>query len=970
MTLSHSRKAFPLFLLLILSTTSIQHAVAQPTTGEVRGKVVDASTNEPLIGAQVSIRDTKTGTTTTISGEYVLRRLEPGEYTIIARYIGYKSLSRVVKVQAGVTASADFALTPTTVQADELVVTGVGTATEKRRLSAPVDAITQEQIERTPTNSIDQLMQGQVAGVSIGMASGLPGTGSRIQTRGVKSAVANTLPIVYVDGVRVDVGDNFGVGTGGTVSSSLAQLVTGEIERIEVVRGGAGATLYGSQAANGVIQIFTKKGKAGQTRFKVAAQTGVDSPELKFIPDDFPPSLLFQNGFFQQYTANINGGADNVTYNISGSARSNRGFLSKDQAQDELQNVAAGVRAILSDKLDAEFSTSFIRNSFGRVNQGNNIFSLLGGLTTGNNFRSNTIAAAGTDNRDSLFSIWQLPEYREDVNRSINSLTFGFNPFKEFSNKLTVGLDYNKREARFQTPIQTSQAFGAAPTALGTIVRSDREFLQLSLNYVGSIKLPDFGPVSNTISLVGEGIRNNERVIGGTGTGLAAGTRDFDQSGTVTGFEGGSGIFFGGIAIQDQIGISNNIFLDLGLRLDVSTAFGRDVATVFAPKVGASINLSDFDFYPESMKSILSSVKLRGAYGRAGNTPPPFTRDRTFGAPSFLGTAALTFANPGDPTLKPEITTTIEGGFDAGFFNDRVSLEFTYSDARTTDALFAVPNDPVTGLGNQLRNVGGLANLVFELSLKANVYQAENVDIQARLNFSSVYAVITNMTDANGRPIPDFAAGGFAFAGLRIAPNRAPGAFRANRLAQEADGTFRGRIIFDQFNGAQPIPSRFGSFSFDITLFKDFSISAMAEFSWGNSVLNVLEPLRMNAGFENSLRRIPGFVSIVNAGAQPGAAVSIPGNFQSFGYFFIEDARWIKIRDITFRYRNVLSQLGIRNLVFTASVRNPIIFGTQTTGVDPEVNWARFGGDIDLGSTAGANYSAPRMWRFGLEYSF
>jgi outer membrane cobalamin receptor len=115
-------------------------------------------------------------------------------------------------------------------------------------------------IQNVTVQSIDQLLQGQIAGVSVGMASGLPGTGSRIQSRGVKSAANNSTPVFYVDNVRVDVGDNFGIGTGGTVSSSMAQLVTGEIERVEVALGGSAATLYGTQAANGVTQIFTKKG--------------------------------------------------------------------------------------------------------------------------------------------------------------------------------------------------------------------------------------------------------------------------------------------------------------------------------------------------------------------------------------------------------------------------------------------------------------------------------------------------------------------------------------------------------------------------------------------------------------------------------------------------------------------------------------------------------------------------------------
>ncbi|MDW8018952.1 MAG: carboxypeptidase-like regulatory domain-containing protein [Chloroherpetonaceae bacterium] len=451
--------------LIILSSSTLW---AQ--TGDIKGVVTDANDGQKLVGAQVAILDTKIGTVTNLDGEYALRRLKPGEYTLVVKYIGYKTATKQVTVEADKTVEVNFALLPSAVSAEEVVVTGLAAATEKRKLSAPVQSITPQMIQNVTVQSIDQLLQGQIAGVSVGMASGLPGTGSRIQSRGVKSAANNSTPVFYVDNVRVDVGDNFGIGTGGTVSSSMAQLVTGEIERVEVALGGSAATLYGTQAANGVTQIFTKKGTPGSPTVRVVATLGADNPETRFIQEEVTRRLFFQTGFFQNYTLNLNGGGDIFTYNISAMARSTNGFITRNQARDDLYNIAFGARAIFNENLDAEISTSFVRNGFSRFNQGNNLLAPLGQMEHGTAFRDRRFTPAGTDNPDSLLAIWMLPEYDENVNRVITSLTLNYSPFKWFSNRVTIGFNYDRAEARFLTPIEASIAFGSA--VLGSITRS------------------------------------------------------------------------------------------------------------------------------------------------------------------------------------------------------------------------------------------------------------------------------------------------------------------------------------------------------------------------------------------------------------------------------------------------------------------------------------------------------------------
>jgi TonB-dependent starch-binding outer membrane protein SusC len=931
---------------------------AQAQQGEITGLVTDAVTKEPIIGATARLSDASKGASTNVKGVFKISKVPFGTYQITVRYIGYKTVTRTIDVKSEDPVTINVTLEVTALQTDEIVITGTGGATEKKKLTAPVETIDQEQLKSVTTNSVDQLLQGQVSGLAVSLPSGLPGTGGRIQSRGVKSATAPTTPVFYVDGIRVDAGDNFGlgaVGTGGTVSSSLAQLITGEVERLEVLRGGAAATLFGAQAGNGIIQIFTNKGNAGETRFRFSATTGFDAPELKFTNNQITRDKLFQTGLFQQYNVGLSGGNQFATYNFSGMSRVSSGFITNNLADDQLYNIAMGARALLNDKLTVEFSTSYIYNSFGRLNQGNNNNAPLGALETGVRFLPTNINPSGINNTDSLLALWLSPDYTEKVNRSITSLQFFYTPYKNWINTFTVGYDYNKREARFFTPVRASLGFNASDPQPGNLLRADREFLQVTGSVSSALKLPNWGIMSNDLFAFGEAFRQDIRFIGGTGTGLAAGAQQFQQSGVVNGFEGLFGFFYGGVAFQDKIGFADKVFLDLGVRFDASTVFGTGVNFITLPKVGVAVLVSEFNFYPEKLKTYIPFAKINGSFGRTGIPPLAFVRDRTYAANQFLGTAAIQFANFGDPNLRPEVQTSIEGGLELGLLNDRVSLVANYSAETTTDALFSVPLDNASGFAAQIRNIGEIRNNIFEVTLKADVVRKENFELSTRLTFATVDNELVS-----GAPYPGFGAGGFAFAGLN-AVNRFPvGAMRATQMVREADGTYRGRSLADQFNGANSIASRFGAVSLEFTLFKNLHINTLFDYSFGSALINTYQVLRIANGYLENLQQVPGFVSF-----SQNSAVA-PAGFAGYGQFFIEDARWIKWRDITIRYDKAF---GVQSLSITASLRNVLIFGTRATGIDPELNWARAANDIDLGSTGGANLSLPRLFRLGINYS-
>lgn len=261
-----SHVCFAFFISLLLFHHS--EIFAQQARGTIRGTVRDEVTREPLIGANVFISELNTGAATDVDGKYVIENILPGTYNVVVRYVGFRQSIYEAVVRSNSVTEVNFSLQPTAVQLNELVVTGQGVATERRKLTSTVESIKTDEIRIAPVETVDQLLQGRVPGMVAFNSSGMPGTAGRIAARGLKSALTNATPVVYVDNVRVDNQDAFrlALDTGGAESSSLADLVVGEIDRIEVIKGGASSTLFGSEAANGVIQIFTKKGMPGPAR--------------------------------------------------------------------------------------------------------------------------------------------------------------------------------------------------------------------------------------------------------------------------------------------------------------------------------------------------------------------------------------------------------------------------------------------------------------------------------------------------------------------------------------------------------------------------------------------------------------------------------------------------------------------------------------------------------------------------------
>ena len=246
--------------------------VAAQAPGTLEGTVSDAASRRPLANAQVSIIGTggTVGALTNAEGQFRILNVAPGTRRVRARLLGYAPQERTVELEAGGVATVSFALTQSAVELNAIVTTGTGgSQIEARKLGNTVATV--EAPENVPIASFSALLQGREAGLMALPSSGLTGEGTRIRIRGNASLSQSNEPIVYLDGVRIDNGGGFGrgfVGTGGGGQPSrLDDIDPSAIDKVEVLKGAAAATLYGTEASNGVLLITTKKGSASAPRW-------------------------------------------------------------------------------------------------------------------------------------------------------------------------------------------------------------------------------------------------------------------------------------------------------------------------------------------------------------------------------------------------------------------------------------------------------------------------------------------------------------------------------------------------------------------------------------------------------------------------------------------------------------------------------------------------------------------------------
>jgi TonB-linked SusC/RagA family outer membrane protein len=777
-----------LFTVVLITTLLILPCQAS-AQGTIEGTVRDSDGN-PLPGVNVALADHPLGAATDLEGIYRITDVPPEPVIVEARFVGFRTRTERVTVPDGETVVVDFTLREAALNLDEVVVTGAGGPVEKRRLGNTIGTISAEAVEEAPVSSFSDVLQGREPGLVGLPSSGSTGEGARIRIRGSASLSQSNEPIVFVDGVRVDQSGGFGgfVDAGGAGSPSrLDDINPRAIERVEVLKGAAAATLYGTEASNGVIQVFTKRGQVSEPQISLTMRQGV-STYPRVIPDNAgfarttaqadtmsryyggsiqPYELvrqnyvqdLFETGHAQEYGASVRGGSEGVTYYVNGRWTKENGPLygngvpfnpgNQAQAQDILERLQgnAQVNIFPYDALQLRVSMGFTDTDFETFQTGNNINGVVSGAMHGKP------ELVGYNNRSGSSYVSSLQERLQQTvlqsARSFNtSLGFNYRPLETLTLDGTFGLDYTDQGSESIRPYGWNINNFTGTEVNGARRTSDRSFVSTTIDLKATLN-HDLGT------------RFSSTFIGGvqhflTQTTLRSGlARDFPGPGlSVSGAASEQEIdeilteeSQVGVFAQEQIGLDDFLFVTVGGRYDAHSAFGSNFSGIFYPKISTSAVLSDAPFW--SPIGPLSSVRLRAAIGRSGLQPGTFDALTTYASENSALGPGIVPENLGNADLKPEISTEWEVGLDLGLWADRVAVEATYWDRTVRDALVA-RQFPVTGgfLEPQLDNIGQLSGRGLELSISGQALDRANLSVNLFANAAYLWEEVTSLGGA------------------------------------------------------------------------------------------------------------------------------------------------------------------------------------------------------------------------------
>ena len=899
---------------------------AAQSTGTIRGTITEATTQRPLADVQVVLVGTRLGGVTNAAGVYTITGAPPVARSVRVRRIGYTPLERAVTVTAGAAVEVSAALTPSATELDRVVVTGTAGPVERRTLGNSVTQLNVEEItQQSSLSTVTDVLQSRSPGVQLVPGSGTAGTAADIRIRGTSSLSGSNRPIFFIDGVRLYDGPAGNFGPSGTGDGTFAQGVSAldvinpdDIESIEVIKGPAAATLYGADAAGGVIQIITKKGARGRqaVRWGLRAEGGGTSWALprydnyttctaaRVAPGDtittgtdrgkpnWPgcvgqpvgtvltnnplrdESAALRTGAYQNHSLSARGGGENYSFYVSGDYSMNQGVFRNNYA--EQASGRANFSYAASEKFDFGVATNYIRART-RLPLGDDA---AGGIilsaTRGQPGRATYNGFGVTNTRGWSINTPEVSnEYDNQLesDRYLTSATVNVRPFTWFRNRFTAGLDNNAPTATiFYAPNTVfSQSVGLAQ---GSLVQRIPQTRVLTFDYAGTVSntLPrDF---TSELTVGAQGIKTRTQTLRADANGLPS--ADFGLIQAATTISASSALQEQaslGYYLQEQIGFANRLFLTGAVRADDNSAFGSEFTRVIYPKGSLSYVVSEEPGLARFFRAARAdNLRLRFAYGEAGRAPGPYDALRTYNSfrtvqGSGTVVSGLVPEDPGNADLRAERGREFEYGLDASFLTGRVGLELTGYNKRTSDALVSISNAPSTGFtASRFVNFGEIKNRGVELSLRGTPVVGERFGWDAQFTLATNRNELTKLNIGGITQLIPFNPYPAATAPVQIIREGFPVAgFWAVDVRRNADGSFATnpagtRFVLDTANGG---PSRYvgpadptyvGSFSNTFTLFKNFRVYGLIDFKGGNYLFNQRDRNRDQAANRNSER--------------------------------------------------------------------------------------------------------------------
>ncbi|MBD0296197.1 MAG: SusC/RagA family TonB-linked outer membrane protein [Flavisolibacter sp.] len=784
---------------------------------QIRGTVTDAS-GKGIPDISVTIRNTTLGTTTDANGTYNLSsNLSPGNYTLTFSGVGFKNREQTFRISNEASYNVNATLLEDALGLDEVVVTGTLARTSKRELGNAISTISSRQLQNTGTPNLSAMLSGKVMGAQVTQNSGDPGGGVSVKLRGVGSVFGSSEPLYIVDGVIIDNSSanviNLSADAQGariqTGNNRLVDINPNDIERIEVINGAAAAAIYGSRASNGVVQIFTKRGRGGKPQVSFTTSVQHNSLRKRLDMNDYPfrfgipqdPRLfgtgdrltmianlrpnqtavpgtgpaalggrldttkypvtrydyqddIFDNSFGTDDHLSITGGTENATYYFSASYLKNGGII----RNTDFQRYGLRARTDINLNRWAKLSGGVLySNSRSKdMPNGNNFFSPISTMTIIDNvWNINERNANGElqnveQVRLNPLSVLENYDIRQETNRNLSDVKLTLTPINGLSIDLTTGFDtYSQQGFEFHDrvpyPLVAATFFPD-----GYVSNAKFNYYQWTGDAVASYK---FNLLENLQSTTSAGysaqyIKTAYSAQEGRDINPLVKTIASAQNLFSAPVDTRTEQSIFGYFFQETLGFMNKLFLTGAGRFDGSSAFSKNAQNIFYPKASISYNISEEGFWSNSsFGKWFNTLKLRASYGKAGNLTGIGAYDRfiTYIPLNYTGGASAPRNQIGNVNIRPEIKTEIEGGADMQFFKGRLGLQFTVYDQRIKDLVLPFNLAPSTGAASLVDNLGRMTNKGIELMINGTPVRKQNFNWDISLLYNRNRNKITEL---------------------------------------------------------------------------------------------------------------------------------------------------------------------------------------------------------------------------------
>ncbi len=1029
------KKALLTWSIILLSFCSI---LAQRTiTGTVK-----SDKNDPLVGASVVVKGTTAGAITDLDGTYSVA-IPTNATTLVISFTGFQTQ----EVAIGASNVIDVTLAEGALM-NEVVIGAFGIKKDKSNLGYDVSQVSAEELTTAHTTNITNALAAKVPGIRLS-GSGGSFSSSSITVRGLTSFTGSNQPLFVVDGIAIDnSGGGNALQTGVTNSGRAIDIDQENVESISVLKGAAATSLYGSRAANGVILITTKSGKA-KSKQSVTYNVNVQQQEVNRLPDyqniygqgnnittagiaraTFNPAAiaswgpridgrtvplpnayrgatpsaadstsliaypnnvsdLFRKGINTQHSLAFQGGTDATGYRLSFGYLDDNGILDNNRLRR--YNVGINATSQLTDKLQAGVAINYTYNISKRTQQGNQLSSPLFRTwftprswdLTGRPYESATGANLHYDAVDN--PRWTIYNnlYDDETNRVFGNfnLRYVFNDWLTATYKL--GADTYDFASSFYDQIGANGQGATIAQGIGGIreirntsrlfnsillLQADKKLTQdLSLTFVLGNEVVD--QTQNNTDLIGRGVtvRNFRNLAANTTTILPA---PANINGTP--FERWQSRLYGYFA-NATLSYKNWGALDIGLRNDNNSVLSSTNNSYFYPSGAVAINL---DKILDIKSTVLTGLKLRGSTGRVGSAKADFryATDSYYGRAGvsdgfgpainfpFNGQPGFTLQNAaGNPDLKPEFTTSTEGGLEFDLLAGKITFSGTIYRQQSTDVLLFVPVSSAAGISSVLRNAGSLTTNGIELQMGLNPFRnANGFSWSTNVNYTQFKSIVDSL--APGVPVITLA--GFVTPNIRLVAGDEYGQIYGNAYVRDANG----KMVVNATTGLPlitPNVQKIGNPNpkFQVNIGNSFSykgleLSVLLEIKEGGEQYsrNLADLQRNGVAIETAtVERLNAdgtpatpyiFDAVTPTGEPNTKAITSEQYWGNAGKYaaaegFIYNTSWFRIREAALNYRlpqSIFKNTAIGSVIVGVFGRNLFLYAPGYPHLDPEQN--------------------------------